>query len=62
MTEQDLIEQLRAAVVGPIRELFDKVLTVLEQQNARLEVLELERAFLRKDSTTPADASDPGLL
>jgi len=59
MTEHDLIEQLRVAVVGPMRELFDKVITVLEQQNARLEVLELERAFRRDESTTPAPDGEP---
>ena len=57
MTEQDLIDQLRAAVVGPMRELFDKVITVLERLTTRVEVLELERTFRQPGSTTPTDTT-----
>ena len=58
MTDDDA-KQIAKAVSGPVKELLDKVITVLELHNARLEVLELERAFRRDESTTPAPDGEP---
>lgn len=44
MSEDDA-KQLAEAFVGPVRELLDRLVTVVEQLTNRVEVLELQRMY-----------------
>jgi len=47
MTEQDA-KQIAEAFIGPVKELLERSITLIERLAARIEVLELERLHQRE--------------
>jgi hypothetical protein len=57
MMTDDEMTALTSALVGPVRELLDRMTTLIEKLTNRVEVLELE-SLHRRDLPPPLDGDD----
>ncbi len=63
MNDDELIGQLSAAIIDPIRDLLDRTLTLLERLTDRVETLELDALHRRAapDDSPERRPRDPGV-